>query len=88
MQYSRLSKIGSTKKDSKSFQTKKSQWCHEQKLIDRWQQKWNKLKSKNYYSFFILFGLVSMSIIQTGEALYGCLSNPCIFGVCIDGSNR
>ncbi|XP_055376615.1 protein eyes shut [Condylostylus longicornis] len=35
-----------------------------------------------------LFGfLLLLSLLQSGNAGFACLSNPCIFGVCIDGLN-
>ncbi|XP_055597303.1 protein eyes shut [Uranotaenia lowii] len=37
--------------------------------------------------FLILVGVVSLSILNQTEAGFACLSNPCIYGVCIDDLN-
>ncbi|KAL9708057.1 hypothetical protein quinque_011575 [Culex quinquefasciatus] len=37
--------------------------------------------------FLLLFGIISVSVLSYSEAGYACLSNPCVYGVCIDDLN-
>lgn len=41
----------------------------------------------NLFSFFVISGFLLISSVKLVDA-YGCTSNPCIFGVCIDDLNR
>ncbi|XP_053692498.1 protein eyes shut [Sabethes cyaneus] len=37
--------------------------------------------------FLLLFGIASVSVLNHTEAGFACLSNPCVYGVCIDDLN-
>lgn len=57
----------------------------------RWQrnnQMWRTFVNCNYNSLCLWIGIAICCFIGNTFAGFACLSNPCVFGVCIDDLNR
>ncbi|XP_065093274.1 protein eyes shut [Ochlerotatus camptorhynchus] len=59
---------------------------HRTKISCKWA--WNCMSIRIHTNLFLLLiGIASVSVLNHTEAGFACLSNPCIYGVCIDDLN-
>ena len=56
-------------------------------LIER-SESFRSLNLVKFCNYVLISGILLISWINVSEAAYVCVSNPCIFGVCLDDLNR
>lgn len=74
---------------SASWQLERGYVKRNQRKESAMQRMWNSSSIRIHTNLFLLlFGMASVSLLNHTEAGFACLSNPCVYGVCIDDLNR